>query len=268
MINVNEMIEARRSVVNEENELTPELIQELKDAMLECTMRSLYCKEDTTYVMVSEGANIEMTKAFKNRMLNIKKLAVAANKYNKSGEFEKCKSTLKDAIKEVDAFEKDIKGMDFTIGSAIFGFFVNGFISDIQLLIPNMVAGFFTNRYKNAQMRQQADAMSDYFDNIGRFSSEDEMDPSEMFNSFRNVARAADTAPGYNAMKVANFVRKAITVVKSIRELYSIYKRYKAGDKNREALNTYRNKMLMICDDLKKLFTAMYDSVDRRSKMK
>lgn len=268
MINVNEMIEARRSIVNEENQLTPELIQELKDAMLECTMRSLYCKEDTTYVMVSEGANIEMTKAFKTRMLNIKKLASTANKYNKSGEFEKCKSTLKDAIKEVDAFEKDIKGIDFTVGSAIFGFFVNGFISNIQMLVPNMVATFFTNKYSKNVVNVRMSSMSDYFDSMENFVNDDDADPSEMFNAFRNVASSSANVPGYKSMKIANFLQKAIALIKTVREIHSIYKRYKAGDSNREALNIYRNKMLMICSDLKALFNAMYDSVDRRSKMK
>jgi len=135
---VDDMIASRREAINEEVELTPELVSEFKDAMLECTMNALYTEEEP-FIMVSEGANIEMTKAFKDRMGEIISHMNAASKANGSKDWETSREELKKALKATNDLENDIKKLDFTVGSAFFGLFVGRFISKVQMFIPNFM---------------------------------------------------------------------------------------------------------------------------------
>lgn len=272
---IDEMIASRREAINEV-QLTPELVSEFKDAMLEMTMNVLYNNSDETYIMVSEGANIEATKAFKNRMKEIIKYINNCGSITNKGDLKAAQDELKKAIESVNAFETDIKRIDFTTGSAVFGFFASYFISKIQMLLPNLIVKLMNNSYN----KTVANNFSDY---IGGVSSSfinntenlfvDNKEPNFVdllkfavkFND--SLAKGGNGNPeiskAYKKLKIAIVFRNIINFVKNIRVIYSVFKRYKAGDNSDEALNLYRNKMLMVCSDLKKILSAMISSYDK-----
>lgn len=273
---VDDMIKFRRNHLAEsiDIELTPELVEEFSEAMFECVSNALYNVIDETYIIVSEGANIEMTKAFKNRMKEvITHLDNCGNITNK-GDLVGGKEELKKALSAVNALEADIKSIDFTTGSAIFGLFVSSFISRIQMAIPSIITKIAAKGYTNAVNNNIGDYLNASFgimdDAFADMNFDSEPNFGEIMGRIMKASKNAAAGAGnpeikkaYNKLRIANIFSTAINFVKNIRGMYSVYKRYKAGDTSKEALNLYRNKMLMVCGDLKKLFEAMIKSYDK-----
>lgn len=259
---VDDMIASRREAMEESMELTPEVVTDLKDAMLECTMNVLYNRDEETYIMVSEGANIEMTKAFKARMKEFKVGISSYTKALKAKDYSAAKTALGKANEAVVSLESDIKGLDFTVGSAIFGLFADSFVNSIQMLIPNIVSSLVSKKYMDvsfANMEDITDRMMDM-----------DLDYESVNGVFKGMMTAASGAgnaevkKAYTKLQIVSVFNWIISLVKSIREIRGIYKRYKAGDSSKEALNMYRNKMLMICSDLKKLVSALEKSLNKK----
>lgn len=274
---IDDIIAKKRNMINEvaEVELIPELVDEFSTAIFECAMNALYNSSDETYVIVSEGANIEMTIVFRNRMKEIIKHLANCKRITNKGDLVGAKEELKKAIGAVNALESDIKGIDFTVGSAIFGYFVAGFISRIQTIIPSIILKITAKGYNDAvnnnmddfidgSVNSMADAMKDIdFD-------DDEAHFGEIMGKALKGLKNATSGAGNpeikkasDRFKIARIFSSTVNFIKNIRGMYSVYKRYKAGDTSKEALNLYRNKMLMVCSDLKKLFDAIIKSYDK-----
>lgn len=274
---IDDIIASKRNIISEatEVELTPELVDEFSNAILECAMNALYNNSDETYVMVSEGANIEMTKAFKNRMKEIIKHLENCKRITNKGDLVAAKEELKKALDTINALESDIKSTDFTVGSAIFGYFVASFISRIQTIIPSIILKITTKGYNNAVNNNMDDFINGSADAMADAMGDIDFDNDEIqFGEFitKILKGYKDAASGHGnpeikkasaKLKVARIFSSAVNFVKNIRGMYSVYKRYKAGDTSKEALNLYRNKMFMICNDLKKLFDSIIKSYDK-----
>lgn len=258
---IDDMIASRRETIEENVELTPELVNEFKDSLLEMTMSAVCEETEESYILVSEGANIEMTKAAKSKMKEFTAALKAYRKALKSEDYDAAKSHLDNANKSIVDLEKEIKDLDFTVGSAIFGFFANSFISSLQMLIPNIITTvFFVSGVKKSF--KVSNELSDYLYDI------DFDDPENAIAGFAKYVNAVSSNPEVKKSEIkyqiSNIINSIISLVKSFREIKSVVKRYKEGDVSKEALNLYRNKMLMICSDLKKLVSALQKSLAKR----
>ena len=273
---IDDMIASKREAINEEVELTPELVSEFKDAMLECTMNALYTEEEP-FIMVSEGANIEMTIAFKDRMKEIVSHMNAANKANGSKDWELSRDELKKALKATNNLENDIKKLDFTVGSAFFGLFVGSFISKVQMFIPKFMVKLAA---KDLAKKQGINRKTTVSRTLGSLSNLAHIDPDSkdfkiaaeyVFSHYLDDINKAIKSAGdpkvvkaNKRLQVANTYKSIIILVKEIRGLIAIFGRYRKGDTSKEALNLYRNKMLMVISDLKKVFSAMIKNVEKK----
>jgi len=93
------------------------------------------------------------------------------------------------------------------------------------------------------------DMFSDYLDDI---------------NKVINTAGDPEVVKANKRLQVANTFKSIVSLVKEIRGLVAIFGRYRKGDTSKEALNLYRNKMLMVVSDLKKVFSAMIKNVEKK----
>lgn len=273
---IDDMIASRREAMEESMELTPELVSEFKDAMLECTMNVLYTEEEP-FIIVSEGANIEMTKAFKDRMGEIISHMNAASKANGSKDWETSREELKKTLKATNDLENDIKKLDFTVGSAFFGLFVGHFVSKVQMFIPNFMVKLAAKDLAKKQGidgKKNVFTMLSYLNKLG-YIDPDDPDSSDFengalsyylddINKIISTAGDPEVVKANKRLQVANTFKSIVRLVKEIRGLVAIFGRYRKGDTSKEALNLYRNKMLMVVSDLKKVFSAMIKNVEKK----
>lgn len=125
---------------------SPEPIVEFTESEL-LEIANLVCEgyenseDNTSEEPITEGANIEYTKAFMASKKKFKECVKSCKKNIKAKDFKAAKSNVKDAKVVVKELEKTIKSTDSTVGSAVFGYFASGYINMFQILIPLGVTG-------------------------------------------------------------------------------------------------------------------------------
>jgi hypothetical protein len=179
--------------------------------------------------ILSEGANIEITKKFKEFKENYNKYNKAGKKALKNKDFNDAAVNFAKAKKELKNFESAVKGMDSTVGSAVFGTIAGLLLTMVKVTIQSYVPFGI------------------------------------LLGSTKVYSKLAKDRLTYHMVK--GNVKQLLPIVTSVRylgELVGIIadfiKRTKEGDKNADKFNLYRTELLRY---IKKLD----DSLDRYIKL-
>lgn len=256
--NANDLISQRRELIALENgDLS------LNDIMCELYLMStnVNCDLYSENYILSEGANIQYTEAFKTAIKKIKKHISLSAKYVKAKENDKAKAEIKAAISNVDELESNIKSIDSSAGSAIFGIFANAIFSLCVFSIPIMVNSALVTNLQVGILKNAADRM-EKIKNIGATNPEDLYFKQ---SDIQDILHGKADNPKFKALKVATGASSIFNIVISMKsaisQLYNVYKTSKTEKNDANTLNLYRNRLLMTCTSLKKMLNFMLGKI-------
>ena len=187
-----------------------------------------YIEEDD---ILSEGANIEITKKFKEFKENY-------NKYNKAGKKALLKREFNDAAvnfakakKELKDFESAVKNMDSSVGSAILGS-----IAGLLMVMTKVTITSYTPF-------------------------------AVMLGGIKGYSKLAkDKYMYYYAKNTVKLLSPITTSVRYLGELVEIIKEFikrtKEGDKNEDKFNLYRTELLRYINKLDDKLNTYIKAVD------
>ena len=214
------------------------------------TSESIYLPEVYSYMALSEqyvedfelleeGANIEITKKAQEFYKEYKKHIKAAKAALKNKDSNIAKSQISQAKKKLTNFKKEIKNMDSTAGSAIFGFFASSIIlmaRDTIFIFGDfgLAAGF-----GYLTLKELGKILTDIF---ALFSRKPETNPVLLYLF----------SIGLDASLIAGFIYNIYQLVLSIKK---IKESLRNGDKSGDAFNLYRIEMLKTCDKFEQQLT-------------
>ena len=188
------------------------------------------------FEMLDEGAHIEITKKarefYKGFKTDIKAAKAAIKEGNKAG----AKSNLKQARNKLEGFKKEVKNMDSTAGSAIFGWFANGLVAMAR------DAAFLFGTFGISLASSTTLSVLSAKEIMGAVLSAGE----RVIASIASIGMTAANVATY-IYSIYNLITKIIKVVNSIDN----------GDKAADALNMYRVEMLKTCDKFESILSKL-----------
>ena len=95
--------------------------------------------EESYVESLTEGANLEYTKIFKQHFKQMREYSKKAKDNFKQKKFSEAKEYYQKALKETQDLEKDFKGVEDTVLSTILGIFIDFFVTFIPIFVGAIV---------------------------------------------------------------------------------------------------------------------------------
>lgn len=220
--------------------------EELQNAIFECYSSAIdILSEADQEEVVEEGANIEMTKIWRESKKENKEYLKNYKKFLKEKDFKKAAAELDKVTKNLEKAKKEIKDVDQTVGSAICGYFAEYIIDLFQLIIPFTVEGLGYGAMMLSIKDVIADAMNGNFEGL--------QTPDV-------IKKAAPGAVVGNIGAVWLTIKAIVVLIKDIK---TWIKEFKADDKKLDAkhFNLYRNTLIRFMDEAIKKVDKLKDGV-------
>ena len=219
--------------------------EDLQNVIFECYSSAIdILSEADQEEVIEEGANIEMTKIWRESKKENKEYLKNYKKFLKEKDFKKATAELDKVTKNLEKAKKEIKDVDQTVGSAICGYFAEYVIDLLQLIVPFTVEGLGFGAAAFSMKDVIADAMN------GNFES---FTPEALKKAI----------PGAVAGYVGAIWLTIKAIVVLIKDIKTWIKEFKADDKKLDAkhFNLYRNTLIRFMDEAIKKIDKLKDQV-------
>lgn len=219
--------------------------EDLQNAIFECYSSAIdILSEADQEEVVEEGANIEMTKIWRESKKENKEYLKNYKKFLKEKDFKNAAAELDKVTKNLEKAKKEIKDIDQTIGSAICGYFAEYIINLLQLIVPFTVEGLGYGAMALSIKDTIADAMNGNIEGI----------------TPEAIKKAAPGALIGNIGAVWLTIKAIVVLIKDIK---TWIKEFKADDKKLDAkhFNLYRNTLIRFMDEAIKKVDKLKDGV-------
>ena len=236
----------------QQNAVTEMTNEEFQNALFECYSNTIeILSEADQEEVVEEGANIEMTKIWRESKKENKAYLKNNKKFLKETDFKKAAAELDKVTKNLEKAKKEIKDVDQTVGSAICGYFAEYVIDLLQLIVPFTVEGLGFGAAAFSMKDVIADAMNGNF---------------ESFTPEALKKAAPGAVVGY--IGAVWVTLKAIVVL--IKDIKTWIKEFKADDKKLDVkhFNLYRNTLIRFMDEAIKKVDKLKDGVAKAKEEK
>ena len=205
-----------------------DLLYNYEDALL---LAETY--EDDDYIL-TEGANIEITKKLKEFKKNYSKYIKAGKKALRKSNTKEAADNFGKARKELELFRFEVRDMDSTVGSAVFGTIAGMLIimANITIevytpvLIPSLGISLYTSFVKKDK-------------NLGLFFK-------TLNYTYKNTAKFVKVI----GIAIAGLYQLVVTLKEFIASV-------QAGDKKEDSFNLYRTELMKYINELDKRLSTL-----------
>jgi hypothetical protein len=196
--------------------------------------------------IISEGANIEITKKLNTFRNNFNHYMQEARKYIKDKDGRKAKYNIQLARKELEGFKNEVKNMNSDVGSVVCGYMAHcavEFGKKIPFLLGTKVLGAIANK----ALPKSAPSNSNNNNNQAGSNTKTQQTAE---STVTNEA-VIDTILMVGG-KAFNLVRWYLAIKSQVENAVKIINSLKAGDKTEDALNMYRHDIIDIINSYEK----------------
>ena len=209
---------------------------------------------------LEEGANFQYFKAYRSGLKKYKKANKYAKKLLRAKQFNQARKSINDMVSACDDMEKAIRETESSALSTVIGTFVIGTATIVSLYLPmfNLIYGradeIVDNSMRNSFITMTA-TKADGSNVVASISVEQllNLPVSKALSKFLKVTM--------KGTQVFNIVKEVIHVIKSIK---MIHQNLKNGEKTIDALNLYRNEILLSVQKIRKNIDKFKKLVDKK----
>lgn len=227
---------AKALVEAQYNTTTDISAEELQNAIFECYSNAIEILSEIDTEVVEEGANIDMTKIWRESKKENKEYLKNYKKFLKEKNFKAAAAELDKVTKNLEKAKKEIKDIDQNVGSAICGYFAEWIIDLLQVIVPYSITG------------------------VGYGFSMSAI--AEMIKT-GNVEVLTKAAPAVATAYIGAIWTSIKSLIILIKDIKTWIKEFKEDDKKLEAkhFNLYRNTLIRFMDDSIKNINKLKDGV-------